>query len=263
MKGVASSRQYVAGSADLVDVGNCGGTDPVTFTAWLWIFPTSSPASGNNRVMSKQVALGNVGFITLRVSGAAGTNTIDCGIDYTVTDASAASNDGMIQPFAWNFAALTVTSGSGPQLFTGIRPGLVNEISYQSGPIAPVGTRVTDGGAPLIIGNSNLTSPAARGFGGCIASAGFIGGRALDLTFLRAIAKDWRPFLSMHSGLWLLGQSGMGAVVDQTGNGFHGTLAGTAASIHRLPGKSSRRSRGQDLLRSPYLYYASQRTQAA
>ncbi len=235
---IPNAMKFGVGSASRVNVGNCGGTDPTVFTMWAWVYLDSASGTGTgaSRIMAKGAASGNTGFAQMRIDGNPNLQ-LNMLIDYTTTDGNMSSANNTLIVRQPQFVSVTVNgTASAPRAYTRLLNTPVTEVSYAT-QVTPVGTRVTDGGNGMNLGNGwdGLASPLVTGWPGWIYAAGFINGIVLDRPALQDLSRAPLAFANMHSGMWLLGANGTGSVIDVSGRGFHGAITSALPVSNVLP----------------------------
>ncbi len=210
-------------NGDRVDIGNTG-TDPTSFTMYAWV--KVNTFSGGTRFFAKINASSLTGY---EVFGLAGSNELRTDVDYSTTDASAISSEAnFILTGTWYFVAATFDGTNAPKIYKGTLTSRVNETASYSTQVAPVGSRVTDGGGSALIGNQNSTGVYTSKCGCDIAVINWMPGVVLNLGQLRSHQFAPHPEPETRYFDWL-GMTGTGTQPDLSGHKNNGIV--TASGV--------------------------------
>lgn len=200
-----------------------GNNTSETRVVWCRIDNTPSAA----RSMVSQAGGGPSNFAVTA------TPSINYNRDYTGTDANATAtlpnlNGTLGQPFC---IAGMLTNGV-PSLYGGnLKVPMTLAAAYSVGPTSGTVVLVDKSANPLRFGGF---SGAAQGFPGVIWMVAWFN-YALALDELRTVQfEPWR-MRARALGFWLPGCNGTGRVLDESGNGNHGTITGAVPTGDMLP----------------------------
>ncbi len=202
--------------------------------AWVYLDSASGTGTGGKRILAKGAASGNTGYAQFRINNTTGL-ALNVLQDYTTTDGNVITSDNTLVVRQPQFVAATANgTATAARIYTRFLNTPLTEASSAT-QVSPVGTRVTDGGNGLNLGQlwDGVTLNSA--WIGWIYVCGYINGLMLDQSQLQAISTNPLAFKNMHSGMWMMGANGTGGVIDVSGKGFHGTITSAVPTSDVLP----------------------------
>lgn len=229
-RGIPWALKFNNATTDRVNVGNCGGADPVAGSVWAWVYLTSDT---NSAILDKGQDGATVGYWRFNhPSPSVGVNNFRFTVNYSTTNpvATAANNSAPLNQ--WLFLAGTFDGTTAPRLYAGALDRRVAEVSYAT-QTAPVGTRTTDSSGAMILGNRQL-SQATTSFPGYIAAIGFVRTRVLTAADFNAFYRNLSAAPPM-TGMWIMSKNGRGVVPDVSGHNCAGTITGAVPADVFLP----------------------------
>ena len=223
------SLTYVDAADGRVNHGNTG-TDPTAGSLYMWFQPIISVIASRSLFRKITVALNGQWSLATAAS-----NGVRTSINYSTTNADSRSTAGLVAN-VWNFIGTSFDGSTAPHIYRGDLTTACTELTYNINN-APVGSRVTDGGAPVLIGN--IESPAGAYSASpnmFMAMVHWIPGTVLSLSDFQA--HQYRPFRLANSKIlcfYGLNSIGLGTQQDWSGAGNNGTVLGGVGNIADNP----------------------------
>lgn len=214
---------FGAATSNRVDHGNIASA-PTQFTILVWVNPTTLTTT--RRFAGKG---GTTGFINFGLQPTTASQ-IRLVIDYSTTDATADSATGTVTTGAWQCFAGTFDGTTAPKIYKGTLTTRIAEVTYNTTPVAPSGTRIAEAVANFYTGND---SAFTRSFQGDIAFIA-VWNRALSAGEL--LDQQFDPHKTSGCILFThYGFNGVGSQADWSGNVKNGTVTGATLAASHVP----------------------------